>query len=99
METKKCNTLDEVRVEIDKLDDQIVELIAARNNYISQVAKFKDSIDDVKAPERVDFILNKVRHKAGKLGVSPNMLSEIYKIMINEMVETEIAEFRNSETF
>ncbi len=99
METKKCNTLEEVRVEIDALDDQIIEIIAARNEYISQVAKFKDTVDDVKAPERVDFILNKVRHKAGKLGVSPNMLSEIYKIMIDEMVETEIAEFRNNKTF
>jgi hypothetical protein len=31
------------------------------------------------------------------LDVSPNMLEDIYTLMINEMVETEIAEFRNAK--
>lgn len=96
---KKCNSLEEVRTEIDKIDDQLVELISIRSHLIRQAAAFKNSVDEVKAEDRIDFILQKVRHKAIQADVSPNMISELFEIMINEMVETEISEFRNNKTF
>jgi len=95
----KCNSLEEVRVEIDKLDDKLVELISQRSHLIRQAASFKESVDEVKADDRVEFIMQKVRHKAIELDVSPNMISELFTIMIDEMVETEISEFRNTQTF
>ena len=99
MEAKECKTLEEVRTEIDNLDDKIVELIGARNSYVKQAARFKNTIDEVKAPDRINEVMAKVRHKALTLGMSPNLLEDIYTIMINEMVESEIAEFRNSSVF
>lgn len=96
---KKYNSLEEVRTEIDKIDDKLVELISVRSHLVRQAAQFKNSIDEVKAEERVDFILQKVRHAAIQAGVSPNMISDLFKIMIEEMVETEISEFRNTQTF
>ena len=96
---KKCNSLVEVRQEIDKIDSQLVDLISERSHLVRQAASFKNSIDEVKADDRLDFIIQKVRHKAIELGVSPNMISELFTIMINDMVELEIAEFRNSGKF
>ena len=96
---KKCNSLQEVREEIDLLDNKLVELISQRSHLIRQAAAFKNSVDEVKAEDRIEFIKQKVRHKAIELGVSPNMISELFTIMIDEMVETEIAEFRNADTF
>jgi len=99
MQIKKCNTLEEVRSEIDTLDSQLVELIAQRSHLIRQAAAFKNSVDEVKAEDRIEFILQRVRHKAIQEGVSPNMISELFTIMIDEMVESEIAEFRNANNF
>ncbi|MCF6200533.1 MAG: chorismate mutase [Hydrogenimonas sp.] len=99
MQIKECKTLDELRKEVDKVDDKIVELIAVRNDYIKQAAKFKHTVEEIKADERIEDVLNHVRHKALTLGVSPNMVADIYKQMIDEMVETEIAEFRNKGSF
>jgi len=96
---KNCTTLQEVRTEIDAIDGLLVELIAKRNNYIKQAAKFKESIDEVKAEERIEYIMQRVRKKAIELSVNPNMIEELFGIMINEMVETEIAEFRNQGKF
>ena len=96
---KKCNTLEEVRTEIDILDSKLVELISERSHLIRQAAAFKNSVDEVKAEDRIDFILQKARNHAIELGISPNMISDLFTIMINEMVETEISEFRNKEAF
>jgi len=96
---KKCSTLEEVRNEIDELDTKLVDLISERSHLIRQAAAFKQSVEEVKAQDRIDFILQRVRHHAIEKGVSPNMISELFEIMINEMVETEIAEFRNASNF
>jgi len=99
VEIKNCNTLEELRKEIDKVDEKIVELIAVRNDYIKQAAKFKHTIEEIKADDRIEYVLNHVRHKALTLGVSPNMVADLYSNMIDTMVETEIAEFRNRGSF
>jgi len=96
---KKCNSLEEVRNEIDLVDDKLVDLISQRAHFIRQAAGFKNSVDEVKAEDRVDEIMQRVRKKGIETNINPNMLSELFTIMINEMVETEIAEFRNAGTF
>jgi len=95
VEMKNCNSLDEVRAEIDKLDDKIVELIAKRSHYVRQAAKFKHSIKKIKEESRMSDIMDRVRERAIQENISPNMMEDIYRLMIEEMVETEVAEFRN----
>lgn len=96
---QKCNSLKEVRDQIDILDDKIVELISQRSHLIRQAATFKNNIAEIKEEDRIDFIMQKVRKKAIQLDVSANMISDLFKIMIDEMVETEFSEFRNTNTF
>ncbi len=94
---KKCNSLEEAREEIDKLDRDIVELIAKRNSYIKQIAHFKTSIDEIKSDDRIDFIISNARAKAISLGLSPNLINDLYITMIDNMVESEVAEFKNAK--
>lgn len=98
MEVKNCQSLEEVRHYIDQLDDQIVELIAARNGYVKQAANFKHSVEEIKANERMEAVMDRVRHRAMEFGVSPNLLTKLYTIMIDAMVEAEISEFRNAKS-
>ncbi len=99
METAKCTTLDEARARIDIVDEQIVALIAERNNYIKQIAHFKTSIDEVKAEDRIDAVISRVREQAISLDLSPNLINDLYVRMIDAMVESEIAEFNNAKSF
>ncbi len=98
MKIEECGSLAEVRTRIDNLDDQIVELIAARNSYVKQAANFKHSIEEIKANERMEAVMDRVRAKAMELGVSPNLLTTLYTTMIDAMVESEISEFRNAKS-
>jgi len=96
---KKCNSLQEVRDEIDKIDMKLVDLISERSHLIRQAAAFKNSVDEVKAEDRIDDIMQRVRKRAIELNINPNMMSDLFTIMIDEMVETEISEFRNDGKF
>lgn len=98
MTIEECHSLAEVRNHIDRLDDQIVELIAARNGYVKQAANFKHSIEEIKANERMEAVMDRVRSKAMEFGVSPNLMTKLYTIMIDAMVEAEISEFRNAKS-
>ena len=99
MQIKQCNTLEEARNEIDKVDDEIVKLIAKRNDYIKQIAHFKTSVDEVKAEDRISEVISRVREQAISLDLSPNLINDLYVRMIDGMVESEIAEFNNAKSF
>ena len=99
MEIKKCNSLEEARNEIDRLDDRIVELIAERNAYIKQLAHFKNSIDEIKADERIEDVIDRVRSRAIELGLSPTLNNHLYIRMIDAMVDSEVAEYKNARNF
>lgn len=92
-------TLQEVREEIDKVDEQIVKLIAQRNEYIKQIAHFKNSIDEIKAEDRIQDVISRVREQAISLGLSPNLINDLYVRMIDAMVESEITEFNNAKRY
>ncbi len=95
---KKCTTLKEARDEIDKLDHDIVALIAKRNEYIKQIAHFKNSIEEVKGEERIKDVISRARAQAISLGLSPNLINDLYVRMIDSMVESEIEEFKNAKS-
>jgi len=99
MEVKRCKTLDEAREEIDKVDEEIVRLIAKRNAYIKQIAHFKNSVEEVKAEDRIAAVISRAREQAISLGLSPNLINDLYVRMINAMVESEVAEFKNAKTY
>ena len=88
----KCESLEEVRKNIDRIDREIVKLIAQRSTYVAQAANFKKNSDDVKAPERVEKNINKVRALANDDGVNPDIVENIYRTMINSFINFELSE-------
>ena len=65
--TLTCNSLEEVRSNIDAIDQQIVSLIAQRGGFVMQAARFKKTSEDVKAPQRVEQVISKVRAIAAQV--------------------------------
>ena len=88
-----CKTLEEVRENIDRIDTEIIKLIAERGNYVSQASAFKKSEDGVKAPNRVEAVISKVRLKAEEYGANPEMVEALYREMINRFIKQEMDEF------
>ncbi|MBY8947769.1 chorismate mutase [Pseudomonas sp. SH10-3B] len=87
-----CTTLEEVRNNIDRLDQQIVTLLAERGRYVSQAARFKKDSDGVKAPQRVEQVITKVRDLAQTVGANPEVTEQVYRAMIAAFIQQELAE-------
>ncbi|SDI76524.1 isochorismate pyruvate lyase [Pseudomonas flavescens] len=88
----ECHSIDEVRTQIDALDRHIVQLLAERGGYVRQAARFKRDSDAVRAPQRVEQVVAKVRELARESGASPEVIEHVYRAMIAAFIETELTE-------
>ncbi|MFA6759584.1 MAG: chorismate mutase [Sulfuricurvum sp.] len=96
---KQFESLEELRSHIDTIDEQLVDLIAKRSALVRYAAPFKESVDEIKANERLDYVVQRARANAIKNEISPNMIEDLFRRMIDEMVEVEISEFQNLGSF
>ncbi|NVZ21163.1 chorismate mutase [Pseudomonas costantinii] len=87
-----CTSLEQVRENIDRLDQQIVTLLAERGRYVSQAARFKKDTDGVKAPQRVEQVIAKVRGLSQTVGANPEVTEQVYRAMIAAFIQQELNE-------
>lgn len=89
-----CNSLEEVRVNIDRIDNEIIKLIAERGTFVVQASAFKKDEEGVKDTGRVEKVIEKVREKATEYGADPDMVEALYREMISRFVNMEMSEFQ-----
>ena len=56
----KCNTMPEVRNEIDRIDRELVKLLAERQGYIEQAGAIKGERSAVRDDARIEEVVQKV---------------------------------------
>ncbi len=90
-----CKSLEEVRSNIDRIDNDIIKLIAERTVYVKQAAKFKKSTNSVKASNRVEAVIERIRGKAEEYGADADIVEAIYREMIARFIDMEMSEYSN----
>lgn len=89
----QCQNLPEVRTQIDRIDRELVALLAERGLYVKQAAAFKQTSDEVEGGKRVDQVMRRVEKLAGELGADPQLTAEVYRTMISHFIASEMREF------
>lgn len=84
-----CKTLGEVRDNIDRLDREIVKLMAERGRYVHEAARFKANPAQVDAPQRVEVVVNKAKAFAEQDGLPPQVAEAAYRAMVHAFTEYE----------
>lgn len=92
-----CNNLEEVRENIDRIDNEIIRLIAERGTYVVQASQFKKDEDGVKDTGRVEKVIAKARAKAEEYGADLDMIEALYREMISRFVNMEMSEFHKKD--
>jgi isochorismate pyruvate lyase len=90
---KCCQTLGEVRDNIDRLDRQIIAAMAERGKYVAEAGRFKKDPSAVSAPARVEAIVARVRKMAEEDGLAPDVAEKSYRAMIAAFEDYERAEW------
>lgn len=85
-----CTTIEEVRQGIDELDRAIITALGQRFHYVKAVTRFKRNAEEVRATERYQAVLHSRRLWAADAGLNPDVVEEMYRLLIGHFIEEEM---------
>jgi isochorismate pyruvate lyase len=85
----ECETMQDVRYEVDRLDRALVKLIAERQSYMDAAARIKNDRAAVRDPARIEEVVRKVMAEAKKHGLSPSIAEPVWRTMIEQCIRHE----------
>jgi tRNA-Thr(GGU) m(6)t(6)A37 methyltransferase TsaA len=97
-EVRESESLQACRDAIDLIDIEIIRLLGNRAKYVQQVTKFKKSVEEVPAPERYRAVLQHRRDLAVQNGLNPDVIEEMYRLLIDNFILEEIEIIRRRES-
>ena len=91
----ECATLADVRVEIDRCDDTLIDLIAERFGYVERAwqIKLRDR-QEANVPWRNQQVIDKVRARAQAQGLPPDLAEALWRQMIGWFIQYEEEKLR-----
>jgi len=89
----QCQTMQDVRCEIDRLDRELVRLLAERQTYIEAAARIKRSRDTVRDPARIEDVVQKVLVQAEREGLSAAIAEPVWRELIERSIAHEYEKY------
>ena len=86
--------LDLLRIKLDRLDNNLLNLIKKRSNLVNEVLKVKIYKKEIVDQKRIDFILKKIKKKSNQLKLDPKITNRIWKNMIWSFIDYEKRNFK-----
>jgi isochorismate pyruvate lyase len=84
------SSLDEIRTNIDNIDKEIVILLSRRGECVKHAARFKTTAAQVRDPQRLEQIIEKVTSHAKEIGFDSLTTEIIYRNMIEAFIQLEM---------
>lgn len=85
----QCQSLAEIREQIDRMDRLIVPLLAERLAYVTQAAGFKPTRADVVVPWRVEDVVEKAKAHAGVCEMDLVTVESVYRALVAASIAHE----------
>ena len=83
-----------LRIKLDKLDNELLNLIKKRSNLVNEVLKIKIHKKEIIDQKRIDFILKKIKKKSIQSNIDPKITNRIWKNMIWSFIDYEKRNFK-----
>ena len=84
-----CETKDDVRVEIDRIDNALIELFAERHGYVTRMAEIKTDPHEANDPARIEAIVAKRRAQALDLDLDEDQAELLWRTLIDWNINYE----------
>lgn len=89
-----CENLSDIRVGLDTLDKEIVQILARRMGYVKAAAQFKPNEESIPAPERVVAMLEDRKKWAEEAGISTDYVEALFTNIIDWYINQQIKHWR-----
>ena len=86
---ENCHSMDEVRVEIDRIDELLIDLVAERFSYVDRAWQLKNNPDEATVPWRIRQVIDKVEARARERGLPPELAAALWRQMIGWFIQYE----------
>jgi len=86
--------LNQIRIKLDKLDNNLLKLIKKRLSLVNEVLKVKVHKKEIIDQKRINFILKKIKKKSIQTNIDPKITNRIWKNMIWSFIDYEKRNFR-----
>jgi len=86
----ECNSKEDIRSQIDKIDKEIISLFAVRFQYVSEIVKFKSDTQSVVAQDRKDEVIRQRGEWAAELGLDKETFEQIYRFLVDHNISKEL---------
>jgi len=86
---QECTSKDDVRTELDRIDQALLTLFAERHRYVTRMAEIKTDPHEAYDPTRIAAIIAKQRKRADELGMDEDQAELIWKTLIDWNVNYE----------
>ena len=88
-----CQSMAELRVQIDAIDVELITLLLTRSRYIERAVDLKrDEGLPARTTDRVAEVLAKVRATATDIGLDPALAQSLWSALIEWSIQREIKE-------
>ena len=94
MSPQNKKKLDFLRKQLDKLDNDMLEIVKKRTNIIKQVLGLKEHKKQIVDKKRINKILSNIKKKSLKNNIDPKITNRIWKNMIWSYINFEKRNFK-----
>ncbi len=85
----KHKDMEELRKELDLLDNDLIKLVSKRFKFIEQAAIIKDDISKIRDTDRIENIIKRLRGLAKDNNISPDIVEKLWRFIIELSIELE----------
>ena len=91
-----CKDMTEVRAEIDRVDQALIDLIGERMGYVERAWQIKLTLkQEANVPWRNQQVIDRVRAQAKARGVPPDLCEALWRQMIGWFIQYEEEKLRD----
>ena len=87
---KDCQSLEDVRDEIDKIDEHILSLFSERHKYVEEIVRFKNDKNAIIAQERKDKVILQRKEWAAQMRLNPDTFEKMYILLVESNIAHEM---------
>ena len=85
----ECESKDDVRAEIDRIDQSVLALLAERHRYVTRMAEIKTDPHEAYDAARIEAIISRVRARSLDLELDEDQAELIWRTLIDWNVNYE----------